>query len=308
MEYITIKQAADFWAIKERQIQTLCKDGRIDGAVRFGRTWAIPQGAPKPMDRRRTPTSQDTAASLQGTGFWECASPELRQLLDKFPLKINVADKHGLMVYANDAFFEKTLEQAKQDALGAYNIFEEEALEAWGLKAHILKAFQGEYVVTRNLKFPNRDLAGVRYGKDFAFTTIFNDIYSYPIVDQQNELIYVVSVFIPVRTYEAREEVSRAKDYIEAHWAEPFQNAQLAKAVKLSASNLLRVFKMDTGFTPREYYMDVKLRRLMGKLQETNAPIAQVFSECDLDYNSYYLKLFRKLTGMSPTQFRKVNR
>lgn len=52
MEYISIKQAAESWGITERQVQNLCKSGKINGAKQIGRVWMIPDGAKKPVDRR----------------------------------------------------------------------------------------------------------------------------------------------------------------------------------------------------------------------------------------------------------------
>ena len=51
-EYMTIKQAAQKWGIGERRINTLCQEGRIEGAVKFGKSWAIPADAKKPIDQR----------------------------------------------------------------------------------------------------------------------------------------------------------------------------------------------------------------------------------------------------------------
>ena len=52
--YMTIKQAAEKWEVTPRRIQKLCVDGRIDGATKFGRDWAIPADAAKPEDKRVT--------------------------------------------------------------------------------------------------------------------------------------------------------------------------------------------------------------------------------------------------------------
>ena len=51
-DYMTISEASEKWGIGNRRITTLCKTGRIPGAEKFGRTWAIPAGAEKPADRR----------------------------------------------------------------------------------------------------------------------------------------------------------------------------------------------------------------------------------------------------------------
>lgn len=50
--YIKISEASEKWGIGERRINTLCLEGRIDGAVKFGNTWAIPDDANKPGDKR----------------------------------------------------------------------------------------------------------------------------------------------------------------------------------------------------------------------------------------------------------------
>ena len=52
--YMTIKQAAEKWEVTPRRIQKLCVDGRIEGATKFGRDWAIPADATKPEDKRVT--------------------------------------------------------------------------------------------------------------------------------------------------------------------------------------------------------------------------------------------------------------
>ena len=50
--YIKISEVSEKWGIGERRINTLCLEGRIDGAVKFGNTWAIPDDANKPGDKR----------------------------------------------------------------------------------------------------------------------------------------------------------------------------------------------------------------------------------------------------------------
>ena len=46
--YITVREAAARWDISERQVQKLCKTGRIPGIVQFVDRWAIPEDTPKP--------------------------------------------------------------------------------------------------------------------------------------------------------------------------------------------------------------------------------------------------------------------
>ncbi len=52
MEYLKIDDVAAQWGISSRRLQTLCAEGKIAGATRFGRMWMIPKDAQKPSDGR----------------------------------------------------------------------------------------------------------------------------------------------------------------------------------------------------------------------------------------------------------------
>ena len=50
--YMTIKDASEKWNIGLRRINTLCNEGRIEGASKVGNVWVIPVDAKKPKDER----------------------------------------------------------------------------------------------------------------------------------------------------------------------------------------------------------------------------------------------------------------
>ena len=52
MEYLTIDDVAAAWGVSKRRLQTLCAEGKVAGAARFGRAWMIPAGTKKPVDGR----------------------------------------------------------------------------------------------------------------------------------------------------------------------------------------------------------------------------------------------------------------
>ena len=52
MRYVSVPQTAERWGISPRRIQILCNEERIPGAVRIGRSWAIPDDELKPADAR----------------------------------------------------------------------------------------------------------------------------------------------------------------------------------------------------------------------------------------------------------------
>lgn len=52
MKYIDVKEASERWGISDRRIRLLCNEGRIDGAIKLGWAWTIPEDTPKPRDGR----------------------------------------------------------------------------------------------------------------------------------------------------------------------------------------------------------------------------------------------------------------
>ena len=72
----TCKQLSLEWGISERAINELCKKGKIDGAVKAGRIWQIPDDAKRPADGRIS----------SGKYVKEASGPEIK------PLPIGISD------------------------------------------------------------------------------------------------------------------------------------------------------------------------------------------------------------------------
>ena len=87
-EYISIREAAEKWNVSERRVNQYCSDGRILGAQRIGRSWAIPAGAEKPGDPRKV--RKFHVAFLQDG---ECLLPE-HDLLREY----HVRDERGFFL------------------------------------------------------------------------------------------------------------------------------------------------------------------------------------------------------------------
>lgn len=52
MEYLTTVEMSKKWSISARRIGVLCTEGRINGAIKKGKMWLIPEDAAKPADAR----------------------------------------------------------------------------------------------------------------------------------------------------------------------------------------------------------------------------------------------------------------
>ena len=51
--YLSVQEVAKKWDISDRRVRALCENGQVDGAVKVGKNWNIPEEAKKPKDPRR---------------------------------------------------------------------------------------------------------------------------------------------------------------------------------------------------------------------------------------------------------------
>ncbi len=65
MDYLKINDVSKTWGISARRIQSLCANGKISGAVRFGRDWMIPKNAIRPADGRTKASRQEQAGAAK---------------------------------------------------------------------------------------------------------------------------------------------------------------------------------------------------------------------------------------------------
>lgn len=59
MDYLTTLEMSEKWGISARRIALFCEQERIEGAIKKGKTWLIPDDAEKPADKRKNVKKED---------------------------------------------------------------------------------------------------------------------------------------------------------------------------------------------------------------------------------------------------------
>ncbi|EOH97675.1 response regulator transcription factor [Enterococcus pallens] len=93
-------------------------------------------------------------------------------------------------------------------------------------------------------------------------------------------------------------------DYIDRHYTEEINRKTLAEHFFLSPDYLARLFKKETGDTLINYLTEKRVARGKELLLETETPVYLIASQIGYDNYSYFSKVFKKTTGMSPIDFR----
>ncbi|GBF74155.1 DNA-binding response regulator [Paenibacillus sp. 598K] len=102
-----------------------------------------------------------------------------------------------------------------------------------------------------------------------------------------------------------RKEVAEAQRYVLTHLSEKISMDAVAKKVGLNPTHFSRIFKLDTGSTFIEYATRCKMERACELLDQSNLSVVEIADQLGYDNPSYFIKLFRNLTGKSPAEYRK---
>jgi AraC family transcriptional regulator len=94
-------------------------------------------------------------------------------------------------------------------------------------------------------------------------------------------------------------------DYIETHLAEKMTAKGLADLVNLSAGWMSRAFKASVGVSPFQYLTRRRVELACTMMSAAQEPLSQIAIACGLCDQAHFCRVFRRVTGMSPTQWRR---
>lgn len=86
---------------------------------------------------------------------------------------------------------------------------------------------------------------------------------------------------------------------------EPVTLAKISSVVGMSRRSIERVFKANTGLTPKAYYRKIRLETSRRLLEHSDIPIAEAAMVSGFTSGSHFSKSFREEYGISPKQLRR---
>lgn len=96
--------------------------------------------------------------------------------------------------------------------------------------------------------------------------------------------------------------------YMQENYGSKITLGELAKTANMSVSNFSAVFRRTFEMAPMEYLLQLRLRRAAYLLQHTDEKIIMIAEECGFFSNSNFIKAFSRMTGKTPSEFRKEGR
>lgn len=100
--------------------------------------------------------------------------------------------------------------------------------------------------------------------------------------------------------------VERIKKAVEESISDEITTENLAKKLGISLYYMCHLFKKTTGITIVEYKNEAKITKAKYLLVNTNKKITEIAGECGFQNDSYFIKVFSSLEGVTPTEYRNA--
>ncbi len=95
--------------------------------------------------------------------------------------------------------------------------------------------------------------------------------------------------------------------YLCEHAREQITLSEVAAHFAVSPSHLSRVFHRETGFGLREYLVHYRIRQACDLLLNSDLSVTQIADQCGFSDSNYFGDAFKKATGLSPREYRKLS-
>ena len=97
-------------------------------------------------------------------------------------------------------------------------------------------------------------------------------------------------------------------DYIDAYLDRDLSLRELSSVVQMSPQYFSQLFKQTTGTTPYQYVIRCRIERAKYLLQQSKLSIAEIATVVGFVDQSHLHRYFKRLVGVTPKTFQKLNR
>lgn len=173
--------------------------------------------------------------------------------------------------------------------------------------------------ILRKYEIPMDDpvfYSGISAVYAYLFKEIINEIQTCRTGYEELLTMYLRQIFLlvqrsrqeqnPTVNSYIQEEMEYARRYFSEHYNESISIEDYAQSRGMSVSWFQRNFKQFANFSPTQYILTTRVNNATSLLETTDYSMAEIAAIVGYDDPLYFSRLFRKLKGMSPSQYRKL--
>ena len=98
--------------------------------------------------------------------------------------------------------------------------------------------------------------------------------------------------------------LNRVLDFMRQNYGRNIRLWELAQLAGMSSNYFCELFKQNTGLSPHQYFLQLRIARAKECLRNPEVTVSQVAEATGFADQSHFTKVFRRIVGITPTQFR----
>lgn len=102
-----------------------------------------------------------------------------------------------------------------------------------------------------------------------------------------------------------KQSLQHVKDYLDQHYQEKITLDNLADMFFINKFYLTRIFKEQFGVSVNNYLAQVRITHAKQLLRFSDLTIEQIGRECGIDEPAYFARVFKKVEGVAPGEYRR---
>lgn len=136
----------------------------------------------------------------------------------------------------------------------------------------------------------------------------YRDMALWEKMELRGAMLMIMSHFIrqaKPRVWTQDERMKRVLEYVHSHISDSINIEQLADVACITKPYFIRLFKHEFGFPPVQYINRKKVERAQLLLFTTDKAVKEVAFILGFSDQNYFIRLFHKLTGITPQEYRR---
>ena len=215
--------------------------------------------------------------------------------------------------------FNKILPINSEQAHGSEEYYKDCSLFSWQIDAdlinHVAYSMYGKSYVcffndfvpfSSELKFLFHwfleEFSNKQAGSDFILDAIVTQTAVTLLRQARNSCSYIGEA----KVSSAKPQILKAIDFLNENFREEYSLHDVAKVASLSPYHFIRLFKAETGKTPYEYLLDVKIEKAKELLTQKKYTVTEVCFLAGFNNISHFSTLFKQKVGISPSGYSKL--
>ena len=102
--------------------------------------------------------------------------------------------------------------------------------------------------------------------------------------------------------------LKQVRDLLSEQYAANLSLERIAGSVNIHPTHLCRAFRRHFHCTAGDFVRQLRIERARQHLAESDTPLAEIALQVGYSDQSHFTTAFKRLTGFSPSQFRKMSR